>query len=114
MKKQNIFSRIWEEIKSQIDLARMNLEESRNLNEDGSWDKYWERKRRKELRKQKQQQPKTRWKWAIAMENGDVRYILFGGFESEEEANEVAQGYKWHYVDENGFDWDLKVVEVEA
>lgn len=112
MKKQNIFSRIWEEIKSQIDLARMNLEESRNLNEDGSWDKYWERKKRKELRKQQKQQPQKRW--AIAMESGSVRYILFGGLESEEEANEVAQAYEWHYVDENGFDWDLEVVEEEA
>lgn len=113
MKKQNIFSRIWEEIKSQIDLARMNLEESRNLNEDGSWDKYWERKRHRELRKQ-QKQPKARWKWAIAMESsGGARHIFQDGFESLDDAIEVAQAYEWHFVDENGFDWDLEVVEVE-
>lgn len=29
------------------------LEESRRINEDGSWDKYWERKKRRSMKKAK-------------------------------------------------------------
>ena len=28
------------------------IDESKNINEDGSWDKYWERKNRKEKKKE--------------------------------------------------------------
>jgi hypothetical protein len=44
---------------------------------------------------------------------GGTSYDFMGGFETEEEAIEVAQSYDWHFVDENGFDWSLDVVEDE-
>ena len=46
--------------------------------------------------------------WNIIMESGGgVRYVFMGGFETEDEAIEVAQSYDWHFTDENGFDWSL-------
>lgn len=50
--------------------------------------------------------------WKIVMESGGgTSYDFMGGFETEEEAIEVAQSYDWHFTDENGFDWSLEVVE---
>ena len=53
--------------------------------------------------------------WKIVMESGGgTRYDFMGGFETEEEAIQVAQSYEWHFTDENGFDWSLDVDEDET
>lgn len=38
--------KIFEAITSPIIAIKVNIAESREMNEDGSWDKYWERKNR--------------------------------------------------------------------
>lgn len=51
-------------------------------------------------------------RYKIVMESGGgTSYDFMGGFETEEEAIEVAQSYDYHFTDENGFDWNLEVVE---
>lgn len=43
--------KIWEAIASPFIALAVNIEESKNINEDGSWDKYWERKNRRANKK---------------------------------------------------------------
>lgn len=51
-------------------------------------------------------------KYKITMESGGgTVYDFMSGFESEQEAIEVAEHYDWHFTDENGFDWSLSVDE---
>ena len=44
--------RIWDAITTPFVSVAVMIDESRRINEDGSWDKYWERKNRKAMRKQ--------------------------------------------------------------
>ncbi len=53
MKKQNIFARIWEEITYPFVAIAVMIDEDRRSNLDGYWDKYWERKNRKEAKREK-------------------------------------------------------------
>lgn len=39
--------KIWQGIKESFTACAVLLDESRNINEDGSWDKYWAKKNRK-------------------------------------------------------------------
>lgn len=48
----NIFKRLWYRISDPFIYAAILIDESRRINEDGSWDKYWERKTRKEIKKE--------------------------------------------------------------
>ena len=41
--------KIWEAIISPFVAIAVLIDESKRINEDGSWDKYWERKNRKRL-----------------------------------------------------------------
>ena len=43
--------KIFEAIASPFIALAVHIDESRRINEDGSWDKYWERKNRKAERK---------------------------------------------------------------
>lgn len=40
--------KIWEAITSPFISLAVMIDESKRINEDGSWNKYWERKNRKE------------------------------------------------------------------
>ena len=40
--------KIWEAITSPFISLAVMIDESKHINEDGSWNKYWERKNRKE------------------------------------------------------------------
>jgi hypothetical protein len=48
-----ILRKIWSAIITPFECFILGLEESREINEDGSWDKYWERKNRKAAAKAK-------------------------------------------------------------
>ena len=48
----NIFKRLWYRISDPFISVAVLIDESRRINEDGSWDKYWERKNRKEMKKE--------------------------------------------------------------
>lgn len=118
MKKQNAFSRIWDMISAPFVSVAVMIDESRRNNEDGSWDKYWERKNRRAKKKMDRKAAKIARKtlekksWKITMESGGgTCYCFMGGFDSEEEAVKVASNYDWIFVDENGFAWSLEVVE---
>ena len=41
------FKKIWEAIISPFNSIAVLIDESRRINEDGSWDAYWERKNRR-------------------------------------------------------------------
>lgn len=43
--------KIFEEIASPFIALAVIIDESRRINEDGSWDEYWERKNRRECRR---------------------------------------------------------------
>lgn len=43
--------KIFEAIASPFIALAVHIDESRRINEDGSWDKYWERKNRRECRR---------------------------------------------------------------
>lgn len=47
-----ILAKIWDRITSPFVGLAIAIEDSRNINEDGSWDKYWERQARKRERKE--------------------------------------------------------------
>ena len=47
----NIFKRIIDFITYPFVEISVMIDESRRINEDGSWDKYWERKNRKAMKK---------------------------------------------------------------
>ena len=53
MKKQNIFVRIWNAITYPFEALAVLIDEERRSNLDGKYDKYWEHKNRRELRKRK-------------------------------------------------------------
>lgn len=42
-----LFAKIWDAITLPFISIAVMLDESKRINEDGSWDKYWERKNRK-------------------------------------------------------------------
>lgn len=44
--------RIWDAITSPFIAVAVLIDESRRINEDGSWDAYWERKNRKAMKKE--------------------------------------------------------------
>lgn len=46
-----ILKRVWEAITMPFLSIAVGLDESRRQNLDGSWDKYWERKNRKAMKK---------------------------------------------------------------
>lgn len=48
----NVFKRLWYRISDPFISVAILIDESRRINEDGSWDKYWERKNRKEMEKE--------------------------------------------------------------
>ena len=50
--KMKILAKIWDKITAPFIGIAVALEESRNVNEDGSWDRYWERQARKRQRKE--------------------------------------------------------------
>ena len=45
---KKFFKKIWSAIITPFECIAVGLDESRRINEDGSWDKYWERKNRKD------------------------------------------------------------------
>lgn len=50
--------------------------------------------------------------WRIVMvSEGGTKHHFIGGFKSEEEANNAAESYNWHFVDDNRFKWRLEVEE---
>lgn len=48
-----ILKKIWEIVTEPFVGIAVLIEESRNLNEDGSWDDYWERQARKRERRER-------------------------------------------------------------
>lgn len=42
-----MIKRFWNHIKESFTAVAVLLDESRRINEDGEWDRYWERKNRK-------------------------------------------------------------------
>lgn len=52
----------------------------------------------------------TEWWKVIMVSNGGVQHDFVSMIESEDAAVEIADLNGWHYVDENGFDWNLDVV----
>ena len=44
-----LFKKIWEAITAPFISIAVLIDESKRINEDGSWDKYWEKKNRKEV-----------------------------------------------------------------
>lgn len=49
--------------------------------------------------------------WKITMSSGGGTVRTFASGLSKEEAEEIAAGYGWEFVDENGFAWALDVEE---
>lgn len=45
-----LFAKIWDAITLPFVSIAVMIDESKRINEDGSWDKYWERKNRKHNR----------------------------------------------------------------
>ena len=50
-KKNNLLRRLWEAITSPFVAISVCIGESKELNENGSWDKYWERKNKKSMKR---------------------------------------------------------------
>ena len=46
-----VLRRFWNAVTMPFTALAVALDESRRINEDGSWDKYWAKKNRKELQK---------------------------------------------------------------
>lgn len=44
--------KIWNAITAPFECLIAGLDESRRINEDGSWDSYWEKKNRKAMKKE--------------------------------------------------------------
>ena len=42
-----MFKKIWNHIKESFVAVAVLIDESKNINEDGEWDRYWEKKNRK-------------------------------------------------------------------
>lgn len=47
-----ILKKLWKAIAEPFVSVAVMIDESKRLNEDGSWDKYWERKNRREMKKE--------------------------------------------------------------
>lgn len=45
------FKKIWEAIITPFNSMAVLIDESKRINEDGSWDAYWERKNRKAMQR---------------------------------------------------------------
>lgn len=43
----NFFKRIWDNITAPFISVAVLIDDSKRINEDGSWDKYWERKNKR-------------------------------------------------------------------
>lgn len=52
--------KIWDAITTPFVSVAVMIDESRRINEDGSWDKYWARKNRRALRKEQRRAGKNR------------------------------------------------------
>ena len=48
----------------------------------------------------------------VKKSTGGCRIDFMSGFETEDEAYEMVERLDYHFLDENGFDWDLYVEEV--
>lgn len=51
--------------------------------------------------------------YKVIMRSGPVKYDFQGGFETEEQAIELAEEYNFRWIDENGFEWSLEIREYE-
>ena len=49
--------------------------------------------------------------YMIIMFAGRTIKPFMGGFELYKEAEEICDYYNWIYHDENGFEWDLDIIE---
>lgn len=48
---KKMFKKFWEAITSPFVAIAVCIDESKRLNENGSWDKYWERKNKKLMKR---------------------------------------------------------------
>ena len=78
-KKKNLFRRLWEAIISPFVAISVCIGESMYLNENGSWDKYWERKNQKSMKR---------------MEKKNVGHVGAGQRETEDRAGRCVQERK--------------------
>ena len=57
---KNFIKNLWDTITTPFVSLAVHIGESRQINEDGSWDKYWERKNRRAIRKEQRRARKSR------------------------------------------------------